>query len=80
MNIEALFAILKDGTWHDILEVASRVKAQPEKLVELAEYLLEKRIIKYETETRKMQIEPEWNQLIPDENELQPQTHRHLKS
>jgi hypothetical protein len=67
LNIEELFAILKDGAWHDICDIADQIHIQPDKLIELAKFLLERHIIKYEAETRKIQIEPEWKSLIPTE-------------
>ncbi len=80
LKIEQLFTILKDGTWHDIVELAEQINIQPDKLIELSKFLLQKGIIKYEAETRKIQIEPEWRRLIPNENELKPHKRRTLKS
>jgi len=80
LNLEELFAILKDGTWHDILEIADQAHIQPDKLIELSKFLLEKGIVKYEAETRRIKIEPEWKSLIPIENEPSPRKRRHLKA
>jgi hypothetical protein len=80
VNLEELFAILEDGAWHDISQIADQIRIKPDKLIELAKFLLEKHIIKYEAETRKIQIEPEWKNLIPTESEQSLRKQRKLKS
>jgi len=80
LNLEELFAILKDGTWHDILEIAEQIHIQSDKLIELSKFLLEKGIVKYEAETRRIKIEPEWKSLIPIENGTSPRKRRNLKA
>jgi len=80
LHIEDLFSILKDGTWHDILEIANQIHIQPETLIEFSKFLLEKGIVKYEAETRRIQIEPEWRSLIPINGTHEPRKRRYIKS
>lgn len=67
MNLE-FFSILKDGAWHDIYEIADQIQISTDKLIELSKFLLEKGIVKYEAETRRIKIEPEWRSLLPIED------------
>jgi hypothetical protein len=80
VKLEELLAILKDGAWHDIRDIAEQTHVQPDKLIELAKFLLEKQIIKYEAETRKIQVEPEWKSLIPIETGAARRKRRNLKA
>jgi DNA-binding IclR family transcriptional regulator len=74
LNIEELFDILKDGAWHDISEIADQINIPAHKLIDLSKFLLEKGIVKYEDETRRIKIEPEWRNLLPINSELSPST------
>lgn len=75
MNIEELFDILKDSEWHNVYELADQIEIQTDKLIELAQFLSEQGIIKYEDKTHRIKLEPEWKRLLPIESELaEPKT------
>jgi len=75
LNIEKFFAIIKDGAWHDLAELANQMEIQPDKLTEFSQFLSEQGIIKYENKTHTIKIEPEWKRLLPTESELaEPKT------
>jgi hypothetical protein len=69
LNIEEFFAILKDGAWHDVYELADHIGIQTNKLIEFSQFLSEQGIIKYEDKTHRIKIEPEWKRLLPIESE-----------
>ena len=75
MNIEEFFAILKDGAWHDVHQIADQIEIQTGKLIEFSQFLSEQGIIEYEDKTSRIKLEPEWNRLLPDESEpAEPKT------
>jgi predicted transcriptional regulator len=68
LSCEKLFTAIKDGAWHNLNELASQTEISVAKLVECARDLSDKSIIKYREDTQEIRIEPEWKQLLPDEN------------
>jgi hypothetical protein len=69
MTIERFFAILKDGEWHDLTDLSNQIKVQTDKLTEFSHFLSKKGLITYEEKTHRIKIEPEWQNLLPDEIE-----------
>ena len=69
MTIEKFFAILKDGEWHDLTDLSDQVKVQTDKLTEFSQFLSKQGIIYYENKAHRIKIEPEWQNLLPDETE-----------
>lgn len=75
MSSEKIFAVLKDGAWHDVAELADQTEIQTEKLIEFSQFLTEQGIAKYEDKTHRIKIKPEWKPLLPIESELaEPKT------
>lgn len=70
LNSEKLFDTIKDGAWHNLNEIADQIAVPIDKLVEYARFLSKKGIAKYEENTQRIRIEPEWKILLPDETEL----------
>ena len=70
MASEKLFETIKDGAWHNLTELAEQLGIPIDKLVEYARFLHKKGIAKYEETTQKIQIEPEWKTLLPNETKL----------
>ena len=67
---EKLFDTIKDGAWHNLNELADQLGIPTDKLVEYARFLHKKGIAKYEENTQRIRIEPEWKTLLPDETKL----------
>lgn len=80
MTTEEFFAILKDGAWHNVNQIADQLEIQTGKLIELSQFLSEKGIVKYEAETRRIKIEPEWKSLLPIEGKPSAHTPNHSRS
>jgi len=67
--IEKFFKILKDGEWHDLIDLSVQIEVQTNKLTELSQFLSKQGIIIYEEKAHRIKIEPEWQNLLPDEIE-----------
>jgi hypothetical protein len=65
LTTEKLFTIIKDGQWHNLTDLSVQVKVQPDKLTEFFQFLSAQGVIKYEEETGRVKIEPEWQNLLP---------------
>jgi len=70
LSIEKFFTIIKDGTWHQINELTDQLEISTKKLTELSQLLSDHGIIKYEQDTNRIKIDPEWKLLLPIEEEL----------
>jgi hypothetical protein len=70
--IEKLFATLNDGKWHNINELSDQFKMKKDKLKEFFKFLSTQGIIRYEEETGRVTIEPEWQKLLPTQTEPPP--------
>jgi len=68
MTVEKLFAILKDGEWHNLTDLSAQIEVQIHKLDEFLQFLSKQCIIEYETKTHRLKIKPEWQNLLPDGN------------
>ena len=68
MSCEKLFTTIKDGAWHSLNELAGQIGIPVDKLVVCARDLCDKGIARFQEDTREIRIEPEWKQLLPDEN------------
>lgn len=68
MSSERLFTAIKDGEWHSLNELATQTEIPVEKLLVCVHDLCDKGIAKFQEETQEIRIEPEWKQLLPDEN------------
>jgi hypothetical protein len=66
LDIENFFAILKDGEWHNIPELAKQIEIPADKLTEFSQFLSKQSIIEYEVQTQRIKIKPEWKELIPE--------------
>jgi hypothetical protein len=71
LTIEKLFAILKDGEWHNLINLSTQIQVQTDKLTEFSQFLHKHGIITYENKARRIKIEPEWKNLLPDQIEPQ---------
>ncbi|MGA2683280.1 MAG: hypothetical protein ABSF44_15960 [Candidatus Bathyarchaeia archaeon] len=69
MIIEKFFSILKDGEWHDLIDLSVQIEVQKTKLTELSQFLSKHGIIAYEEKAQRIKIKPEWQKLLPDEIE-----------
>jgi hypothetical protein len=67
--IEKFFKTLKDGEWHDLSDLSVQIEVQTNKLTELSQFLSKHGIIIYEEKAHRIKIEPEWQNLLPDEIE-----------
>jgi hypothetical protein len=75
LTIEKLFAIIKDGQWHKIDELADQTKLEKNKLTQFFQFLTTQDIIKYEEKTNRVKVKPEWQNLLPTQTEpTQPAT------
>jgi len=68
LTVEKLFAILKDGEWHNLTDISDQIEVQTDKLDEFLQFLSKQCIIEYEDKTHRVKITPEWQNLFPDEN------------
>jgi hypothetical protein len=69
LTIETLFAILKDGEWHDLTNLADQIKVQTDKLTEFLQFASQQDVITYEDKTHRIKIKTEWQKALPDEIE-----------
>ena len=70
MKIENFFAVLKDGNWHNIPELADQTKIPVDKLAEFSRVISkEEGIIEYREKNQQIKIDPKWQNLLPDEIE-----------
>ena len=69
MTIEKLFALLKDGEWHNLTDLSDQINVQIDKLTEFLQFLSKHGIIYYDNKAHRIKIEPEWQNLLPDETE-----------
>jgi hypothetical protein len=69
LTFEKLFAILKDGEWHNLNDLSNQIQVQTDKLTEFSQFLSKQGIITYEDKTHRIKIEPEWQNLLPLEIE-----------
>jgi DNA-binding IclR family transcriptional regulator len=68
LTIEKLFAILKDGEWHDLTDISDQIEVQTSELTEFMLFLTQQGIISYEDKTQRIKIKAEWQDAFPDEN------------
>ncbi len=68
MSAEKIFSFLKDQSWHTIEEMTKKTGLEAHKLIEYSKFLAQKGIVKYEEQTQKIKIEPEWANTLPEEN------------
>jgi predicted transcriptional regulator len=71
LSSQKLFDTLKDGAWHNLKNLADEIGAPIDKLIECARSLSDQGIIKYEENTQRIKIEPEWKILLPDETVIE---------
>ena len=67
LSSEKLFTTIKDGAWHNLNELADQIGVPVAKLIECAYDLCAKGIVRYQEDSQRIKIEPEWKILIPDE-------------
>ncbi len=65
MGIEKFFTVIKDGAWHSIDELSTQLDLPSSKLMEFSDFLSSQGLLKYENETRKIKIDPNWKLLLP---------------
>jgi hypothetical protein len=70
LSAEKIFAVLKDGAWHSVAELAEQTETEANKLTEYFQFLAGKGMVKYEDQNQRIKIEPEWTHLLPDETDL----------
>jgi len=73
MACEQFFDELRDGEWHDLKELAEKLKLPIGKLIECAKFLNSQCMVKYQELTQRVRIEPEWKIILPQE--IPNQTH-----
>jgi len=66
LDTEIFFAILKDGEWHNIPELADKISVPANKLTEFSKFLSRQGMIEHEEKTQRIKIKPEWKDLIPE--------------
>jgi hypothetical protein len=75
MNLENYFAIVKDGSWHNIEELSDKLNLPQDKLIELSRFLSEHGLAKYDEEENRIRLEPKWKLLLPEEEKpTEPKT------
>jgi predicted transcriptional regulator len=70
MTTEKLFTLLKDGEWHKLTDLSNQINVQTDKLTEFLRFLFKQGIILYDEKADRIKIEPEWQNILPDETEL----------
>jgi DNA-binding IclR family transcriptional regulator len=65
--IEKLFAILKDGEWHDLTYLSEQIGVPPDRLTEFLQFLSKEGIVTYKDKTHRIKIKPEWQNILPEE-------------
>jgi len=63
-KIDALLEILGNGEWHDLDEIARKLKINPGILEETLRFLGEHDLIKYEEETQRAKMNQAWRTLL----------------
>jgi len=74
LSIDKFFAAIKKGGWHSIDELSDKLGISTSKLEELARFLSERGLIKYEEKNRRIKIQPLWRLLLPEEQPDEPET------
>ncbi len=75
MTLENYFAILKDGSWHNMDELSNKLDLPQDKLVELSRFLSEHGLAKYDEKENRIRLEPRWKLLLPEEEKpTEPKT------
>jgi hypothetical protein len=67
--IEKLFAIIRDGKWHQIDELSDKTKLEKDKLTRFFQFLSTQNIVAYQEITNSIKVKPEWQNLLPTETE-----------
>jgi DNA-binding IclR family transcriptional regulator len=70
LSSEILFETLKDGAWHSLTELSDQLGVPIDKLIEYACLLSKQGMVKFEENTQRIKILPEWKILLPDETQL----------
>jgi hypothetical protein len=71
LTTQKLFAIIKDGKWHQISELAKQIQVKTDRLTEFFEFLSAQGVTIYEEKTNRIKLEAEWQNLLPTETEPQ---------
>jgi hypothetical protein len=75
MTLENYFAILRDGSWHNMNELSEKLSMPPDRLIELSRFLSEHGLAKYDEKENRTRLEPKWKLLLPeDEQPTEPKT------
>lgn len=72
-KLDTLLAILENGEWRNLEEIARKLKINPKNLEETLKFLSEHDLIKYEEETQKAKINQAWKTLFVTEPEEETQ-------
>jgi len=65
--MEKFFKAIKDGAWHSIDALSAQLALPASKLIEFSDFLSSHGLVEYESETKKIRIDPKWKLLLPIE-------------
>lgn len=74
MSLDQFFAIIKNGTWHTMDELAESLELPTDKLTRLAEFLSEHGLVDYDDEAKRAKIRSIWKLLLPKDDSPEPKT------
>ena len=74
LSIDKFFTAIKNGEWHSIDELSDQLGISTIKADKLSKFLSSRGLIKYETENRRIRIQPVWKLLLPEEPPNEPKT------
>lgn len=66
-----MLAVLQDGQWHYLSDLAKQLRVSAEKLKLFVEFLDDQGIVDYEVKTPRVKMEQEWIHLFPIEGETE---------
>jgi len=68
-KLDDFLNLIKDGTWHSLIQLSKKLSLPTEQLVKISETLSEQGLIQYREEDRWVRINPEWNPILSEANE-----------
>jgi hypothetical protein len=75
MTLENYFAIIKDGSWHNMNELSDKLSIPQDRLIELSRLFSEHGLAKYNEKENRIRLEPKWKLLLPEEDKpTEPKT------
>ena len=65
-KLDEFFAVLRDGRWHSLNEIAQTITVEYGKLIEVARLLAKANIIQFDEKLNSVRISEEWIFLIEE--------------